>query len=241
MHPLMHFFKKYGPETDIFCLQEVFDVEQWMLDERHPEEHVRGDLFRKIAKELPGFEGSFAHFDDRPSRQSLAVFFRGNLPVRKIDDFVVYVPEQPVEEGSHVISSRKLQTITLEHGGQELLIANFHGLWNGGGKFDTEERLEQSRKVRAAIDAHMGPKVLCGDFNLLPDTESVAILDRDMRNLVKESGIVSTRTSLYRKHDDQAEPKYADYMITSPDLAVRKFEVLSDVVSDHAALRIELA
>ena len=240
LHPLMHFFKKYADSTDVFCLQEVFDVDQATLDARHPDEHVRGDLFKKISAELPGFEGSFAYFDDVPSRQSLAIFFRGNLPVKTIGDVLVYVPPVPLETGSHVLSSRKLQTLTLDHAGKELLIANFHGLWNGGPKTDAPERLEQSRKVRAAIDAHDGPKVLCGDFNLLPDTESLAIMARGMRNMVAERGITSTRTPLYRKHDDPAEPKFADYMLLSPELSVTTFEVLPDVVSDHAALRVEI-
>lgn len=241
LQPLLEFFRRHAADTDVFCLQEVFDVDQAILDERHPNEKVHGDLFKQIAKELPGFEGSFAYFDDVPSRQSLAVFFRGDLPVKTVSDILVYVPEAPIEHGSHVISSRKLQCLTLEHDGKELLIANFHGLWSGGPKTDIPERIEQSKKVKARLAEHDGPVVLCGDFNLLPDTQSLAILAEGMRDLVKDSGVTSTRTPLYRHFDDPANPNFADYALVSSELSVKSFAVLPDAVSDHAPLRVELA
>jgi len=240
LQPLLEFFRRHASDTDVFCLQEVFDVDQASLDERHPDLKVRGDLFKLIAKELPGFEGSFAYFDDVPSRQSLAIFFRGDLPIKTVSDLVVYVPEVPIEHGSHVISSRKLQWLTLEHEGKELMIANFHGLWNGGPKTDAPERIEQSQKVKAQLAKHVGPIVLCGDFNLLPDTQSLAMLAEGLRDHVRESGVTSTRTPLYREYDDPSKPKFADYMLTSPELKIAKFEVLPDVVSDHAPLMIEI-
>ncbi|MEK9151966.1 MAG: endonuclease/exonuclease/phosphatase family protein [Patescibacteria group bacterium] len=240
LHPLMHFFRKRAPETDVFCLQEIFDADQAALEERHPDEHVRGDLFRKISAELRDFEGSFASFDDNPLRQSLAVFVRRTVPVRTISDFIVFKPVKPQERGSHVISSRKLQTVTVDFGGKDLMIANFHGLWNGGPKTDTPERLEQSRRVREVLEKHAGPSLLCGDFNLLPETESVAILDKGMCNLVRDHRVKSTRTPLYRHYENPDEPNFADYILTSPDLKVKRFQVLPDIVSDHAPLYAEI-
>jgi endonuclease/exonuclease/phosphatase family metal-dependent hydrolase len=84
-----------------------------------------------------------------------------------------------------------------------------------------------------------GPKIICGDFNILPDTESVAILENGMRNLVKEFAIESTRTPLYRHYNNPDEPNFADYVFVSPDVNVMKFTVLPDVVSDHSPLLLE--
>lgn len=236
----MHFFKRYVGEVDVFCLQEVFDADQAELDRRHPDEHVRGDLFRKIAKELSGYEGHFAAFDDVPTRQSQAIFHRAGMPVKSVTDTLVYVPENPVEHGSHVISSRKMQHATIDHGGRDLMIANLHGLWNGGPKHDSPDRIEQSRRVLAAIEEHGGPTVLLGDFNLLPETESVAILEEKMTNLIRSHAVASTRTPLYRSHADPATPKHADYVMVTPDVRVLDFKVLPDIVSDHAALYLEI-
>ncbi len=239
LYPLMSFFRQKADKTDIFCLQEIFDVDQAGLDERHPEEHVHGELFKKISDALSDFEGSFAYFDDNPYRQSLAIFARRDLPVKEVSDFVVYKPEKPKETGSVVISSRKIQYLTLGGSGKNYTIANFHGLWNGGPKTDTPERLSQSKRVKEFLDKIGGQKILCGDFNLLPGTESMRILEKGMRNLIAENKVASTRTPLYRHFQDPAEPNFADYILTSPEINVSRFEVLPDIVSDHSPLYLE--
>jgi endonuclease/exonuclease/phosphatase family metal-dependent hydrolase len=239
LYPLMSFFRQKAGKADIFCLQEIFDADQAGLDERHPEEHVHGELFKKISDALSDFEGSFAYFDDNPYRQSLAIFARRNLPIKEVSDFVVYKPAKPKETGSAVISSRKIQYLTLRDSKINYTIANFHGLWNGGPKTDTPERLGQSIRVKEFLDKIGGPKILCGDFNLLPETESMRILEKGMRNLVIENKIASTRTPFYRSFYDPTAPNFADYILTSPEINVSRFEVLPDIVSDHSPLYLE--
>ncbi len=241
LHPLMRFFRHHAPETDIFCLQEIFDIDQAELEEHHPDEYVRGDLFRKITRELAGFNGEFASFSENPRIQSQAIFARDTISIRTIADMVVHRPAQPKETGSAVISSRKLQYAIIETPKGECAIVNFHGLWNAGPKTDTEERIGQSKKVKEFLDSLPCPKILCGDFNLLPDTESLAILEKGMRNLVKETNTESTRTPLYRHYHNPEEPNFADYILTSPEIKVKEFKVLSDLVSDHAPLYMEFS
>ncbi len=241
LYPLMSFFRNYQDKIDIFCLQEIVNSDQKISDERHPEEHICGPLFEKISKELKDFEGSFAYFDDDPNRMSLAVFIRRTLPVKNIEDLVIYRPAKPKEIGSIMFTARKLQYVTLDINGQDLIIANYHGLWNGGPKADVPERIEQSNKIKSFLNTKSGQKILCGDFNLLPDTESMAILEKGMRNLVKEYKVNSTRTSLYRHDHDKDVPKFADYILATQDVNIREFKVLPDVVSDHAPLYLEFS
>ena len=241
LYPLMKFFHKQKDNIDIFCLQEVHNIDQMTADERHPEEHICGPLFDKISKELDNYEGSFAYFDDDKRRMSLAVFFKSGLPVRTIEDFIVFQPEQPREIGSRMLTARKLQYITLDFNSKELLVANYHGLWNGGPKIDTPERIEQSKKIKEFLNGIDGPAIFCGDLNLLPDTQSIGILEEDMRNLVKDHGIKSTRTSLYRHYENADEPNFADYMLVTPDINVIDFKVLPDIVSDHSPLFLEFS
>ena len=103
------------------------------------------------------------------------------------------------------------------------------------GKTDTEERILQSKHIRDFIKRQNEQTILVGDFNLSPDTESLAIVEEGLRNLVKEYGVTSTRTSFYKK-----EEKFADYALASPDVNIVDFKVLPDEVSDHAPLYLEI-
>lgn len=239
LYPLMHFFRTYANSVDIFCLQEVRNSSQEAADARHPEECLYGPLFEKITPELQDYQGSFASFEDDKDKMSLASFWKKSLPLKTIDDFVIYNPQEPQEIGSTVFSSRKLQYLVIDMAGKEVLIANYHGLWDNGPKTDTPERIEQSQKIKFFLDSFIGPKIICGDFNLLPKTESLRILERGMRNLVTEYGVTSTRTSLYRHYTNQ--PRLADYILISPEISVKKFEVLPEIASDHAALYLEFS
>jgi len=119
--------------------------------------------------------------------------------------------------------------------GGNFLIGNFHGLWNGIDKLDSEDRLRQSENIMKFLDNRKkNYKILCGDFNLRPDTESIKILEKDMNNLIKTFGIKSTRTSLYTKLE-----KHADYIFTSPEIKINHFEVAPNEVSDHSPLLLD--
>jgi len=58
-----------------------------------------------------------------------------------------------------------------------------------------------------------------------------------MRNLIKDYDITSTRSKLYTKHKKPV--LFADYIFTSPEIEVRDFKVLPDVVSDHLPLLLD--
>jgi endonuclease/exonuclease/phosphatase family metal-dependent hydrolase len=113
---------------------------------------------------------------------------------------------------------------------------NVHGLWNGMGKTDTPERIAQSQKIRNFMDTLNTPKILCGDFNLRPETESLKMLKKDMKNLVQIYNFPSTRSNHYPKRNE--EP-FADYVLTCPKITVTHFTVLEDQVSDHMPLLLE--
>lgn len=239
LYPLMRFFRNRKEGTDIFCLQEVRSCDQAVADSRHPNEYTHGRLYEKIARVLEGFEGSFASFEDDHDRMSISLFWRNDLPVKDTGDIIIYSPENPVETEKYVISPRKLQYIVIDAGENDVVIAHFHGLWNGGSKTDTPERIIQSKHIAHFLSQFDCPKILCGDFNLLPNMTSLAILENGMRNLIGEYGIESTRTALYRHYNDPNESKFADYMLISSDIWVKKFAVLPDIVSDHTPLYLE--
>src|SRR3989344_6739129 len=121
LYPLMSFFHKYRDQTDIFCLQEVRNGSQQVADARHPDECLYGPLFDRLAQKMTGFKGSFAEFAEDPDKMSVASFWRRDLVVKEISDFMVYTPEHPQETGSTVFSARKLQYMVIDTGKKELL------------------------------------------------------------------------------------------------------------------------
>ena len=116
--------------------------------------------------------------------------------------------------------------------------ARRHGLWNGQGKTDTPERIEQSQKLRMHVDKFSHSQIIAGDFNLLPETKSLSIAKEGFRDLIDEFKISSTRSILYNRHTNPV--LFADYIFITKDLEVTQFKVLEDVVSDHLPLLLEI-
>jgi endonuclease/exonuclease/phosphatase family metal-dependent hydrolase len=162
----------------------------------------------------------------------LGTFTRKNIKVLNEGDISIHTNDNYI--GSGPTHSRNMQWLECKIDQQIYSILNVHGLWNGMGKTDTPERIAQSQRIRNFMDAINHPKILCGDLNLRPDTESLRLIEKNLQNHIQINKITSTRTSLYPKAE-----KYADYIFTSPEIKVLKFEVLKDEVSDHAPLLIE--
>lgn len=229
LDPLLTFFKKYQ-DVDVFCLQEIYHnaIDK---DEPHPTLDMKLDLYERISKQLQDKHVGYfraAHKD----YYGQAIFVKKELEVTDEGDVVIFSNPNPEGRGRH---NRNLQYIRLMHKNKKITIANVHGLWNGQGKTDTEERLAQSKEIRNFIDKNINNLIVVGDFNLNPDTQSIAIIEGGLQNLIKDHGITSTRTELYEK-----EGKFADYAFVSKDIIVNDFKVLPDVASDHAALYLEI-
>ena len=131
---------------------------------------------------------------------------------------------------------RILQWARCRYLDQSFMVSHVHGLWNGLGKTDTPDRLKQPQLIHEFSQSQSCPHILCGDFNLRPDTKSIELLGDQWRNLISEFNITSTRTPLY----DKTEP-YADYVFVTPGIEVNAFSVLDAVVSDHAPLYLEFS
>lgn len=230
LEPLLDFFRKHQ-HVDVFCLQEVYR-DAIGKDKPHPTLDMKLDLYEHIETQLK--QTHIGYF--RPAYKKYfgqAMFIKRTVPVLEEGDVCIYKNENPERRGQH---SRNLQYARLPFRGSIITIANVHGLWNGQGKSDTPQRIEQSKNIQTFLHHQENPCVLVGDFNLHPGTQSLAIIESGLRNLISEFGITSTRTHLYEK-----EGKFADYAFVPPEVPVKTFGVLPDVVSDHAALFLEVS
>lgn len=225
--PFIAFIKEQEKTTDIFCFQEVFNGRPSPLPIF---KDAVVDIYSQLETILSTFQGYFARAEDI----GLAIFVRKTIEVEKEGDIFVYRWRDAMEHNNARTMGRNMQYVQFSYKKKNYAVANLHGLWNGAGKTDTPDRIEQSKKVKTFLDSMKGAKILCGDFNLLPDTKSIEILEKGMRNLVKEHGVTSTRSHYYTRSD-----KYADYILISPEIKVSDFKVLQDIISDHLPLQLE--
>ena len=230
--PLISFIDFHKDQIDIFCFQEVFhDAIEKTQDNF---DGVHRDLFNEIKSLLPNHEGYFC--PTIGDYFGLATFIKKDIGVKASGDITISDNlSHDVKSGYH---SRKALWHDIDLGGKQFSVLNVHGLWNGKGKTDTPERIEQSNRIRNFMDSVKGSQIVCGDFNLLPGTESLSILAKGMQDLIKINNVASTRTSFYTRAETAG--KFADYIFASPEIKVIDFKVLPDEVSDHAALFVEI-
>jgi endonuclease/exonuclease/phosphatase family metal-dependent hydrolase len=230
-----NFLKKYS-DTDVFCFQEVYKDPTPEMLQTHYAHIANLNSFYTIEKLLPDHELIF-----HPSFldcYGICIALKKPAEILKSGELFIFKHKGYVPEGDLGRHARNLQyaTIKLTPDSKPLTIINVHGLWTGQGKTDSNDRLEQSNIISNFIKSLNTEIIMCGDFNLRPDTQSMSIIEQaGVKNLIKEYNISSTRTSLYTKSE-----KYADYIFISDNLKESEFKVLPDEASDHSALMLTI-
>jgi endonuclease/exonuclease/phosphatase family metal-dependent hydrolase len=225
-------------DADFICLQEVWSAPYEALEGApaggrplvQDDIMVRGK--QEIAALLPEHVAFFHphHLND----YGLMTLVSRRLSVVDSGDVFVHRERGYIPQGDIGHHARNVAFVTVATARGPISVMNFHGLWNGLGKGDSDDRLAQSRRLLAFLRGREEPFVLCGDFNLAPQTNSLKMLEQSgLRNLIAESGAPSTRTRLY-----SGSERFADYAFVSPGVGVRQFRVLPDEVSDHAPLML---
>lgn len=242
-------------DADVLCLQEVSRTPEapsdWLVY-REPglELPQRANFFDELQAALPGHDGCFLPTASGPlfhgqapvaSQFGLATFVRKSLPVlAHAADFVHGAfsqdgwGEHPRARNAHCL--RVFDPAT----GAPVTIAQMHGLRDIGGKGDTPARQAQAEALVRLIErvwTGNEPLVVCGDFNVLPDSVTFQTLGRlGLVDLVTTGGHTDTRTSHYAKPG-----RFADYLLVTPEVDVLAFDVVAEPeVSDHRALVLDL-
>lgn len=231
--PLVEFIKRQSSEIDIFCFQEVFHDTTKMRPLLGNK--ARPKLFSEIQNILQDFNGY--HF---PTQEGdfggLAIFIKKSFAVNKVSNDIFFQNLNIMineNDENYFSMGRNLQSVKFSHSGKEYTVFNFHGMWIANGKEDTEKRILQSKEIRKIFDKSRGAKILCTDLNVEPNTKSVTILNEGNKNLIQEFKTISTRSVSKNRSE------IVDYVIVSPEVEVKNFEVLKDEVSDHLPLFLE--
>ena len=252
LDPLLGFLKKKSKGTDIFCFQELLFGER----PRFTPENYRENLFDEICAALPDFNGypryapERAYFNEIPMdfrcgqaifvKKSIQVTGDGAFPLYPEDSWITLSPETHLTGNFQFVEIHDKNINHAVGDDASWIVGNVHGLWFKGSKSDNPERIEQSRRLVEFFAPRGDKKILCGDFNLRPQTESISLIGGAMKNLIDEYKTKTTRNGFY-KDMEKYKDYIADYIFVSPDVEVKQFKVLPDEVSDHAPLFLEAA
>lgn len=212
--PLAQFFKEHSKDTDIFCLQEVSRAAQKLCEQSLPHHRLH------IGAEHPSVVGIY--------RQ--ATYVNGN--VKTISSKTLLAEHN---ETSFVTYSE------LEVNDQPLHVCNVHGISQPGTKRDTPERLRASTEIISFMLEKEGIKIIGGDFNLLPDTESVQLFEKHgYQNLIRDYDVPTTRNRLaWDLYPPDERQYHSNYIFTNTQ--VTSFEVPTDIeISDHQPLILKV-
>ena len=248
LDPLLGFIKEKSDSIDIFCFQEIFSDGE---GDRNLKD-IEPNLINKISKILPDYN---FHFQPgaTPYRYGVGVikevikekplvgnatFIKKDIKILSWEGFMTYPKEMKKEFPLDLEAVGILLNIDIKKEDQNFSIANIHGFWGGGPKDDNLARLFQSRRVLEYLREKIGPKILIGDFNLRPDTDSISMIEKEMKNLIKENKIETTRNHYYEGMEKYKD-YIADYCFVSRDLEVEDFKVLPNEISDHQPLYLE--
>ena len=214
---ISEFLKVHKIDTDIFCLQEVYE------GMREITKNLLQD-FNEIYKHQDGPD-----FETGIEDYAQAIYIRKNIKILKSEELF----ENSTKAGLGL-------AIDIEFDTKILHILNYHGISRPKDKLDNDARLSQSKKILDFYNTLSGPRIIGGDFNFLPETESYnTFIKNGYKELVKSSNTPTTRNRLF--WDNRPEKHlFSDYIFISQDINPKTFQVLDVEISDHLPLILEI-
>lgn len=128
---------------------------------------------------------------------------------------------------------RAFQHSLVEIEGKKLHLLNHHGHHIDGHKLGDDETMRQVQQISDYIEGLDGAIILCGDFNLSPESESIQRLNSLLRNLAVDHSLKTTRSQLTYKNE------VCDYIFVNDEIDVKGFSMDETIISDHNALILD--
>ncbi len=128
---------------------------------------------------------------------------------------------------------RAFQHVQVEINGKKLNLLNHYGHHIDSHKLGDDETMRQVKQIIEYIKHLEGSVVLCGDFNLSPESDSIKFIAENLVNLSVEHKLNTTRSKLTYKNE------VCDYIFVSHDIKVNSFVMDDTIISDHNALILD--
>lgn len=243
-----YFLKQQSP--DLICLQEVTRRIQKSANSLYISKppiatattHLNQSFFGPVTiiKEFyqTNFHDQEEFYFDLGGRVEFGNYVRTKYQITKaqnifVQNHLTYVTDWtnwPQED------YRAFQVVDLEIGDYQLRLINYHGIWSAD-KQDSKLTIQANEMIKEVAQEVDYPTIICGDFNLLPETRSIQLLKKDFVSLADIYKIHSTRP--INNALNHLERNVVDYIFVSQKVHVKHFEVLPLSISDHLPLVLE--
>lgn len=224
--------------ADIFCVQEALP-----------------DQMDDLEKAFPDFSYEGVGRDDGVREGEFSAVFYNQKRFKKLSGGTFWLSETPEEFsfGWDAVCRRVCSWVELEDikSGQSLHVFNTHFDHKG-----VEARKNSARLIFEKIagftlgapDEAQSPVVLCGDFNLPPESEPIIMISSSYRDAFKVSELpphCSVATFHGFTYDDKPGARI-DYVFVSENLRVERYAALTDsrdrsFFSDHLPILVTLS
>jgi endonuclease/exonuclease/phosphatase family metal-dependent hydrolase len=224
-NPIINLVKSLEP--DILCVQEAIHIEDGKSGMFAVTEEVQLAMGAEYIFRSPIF--TFDHMNRRADFGNCII---SKYPIGETKTVFTTGEYIPNFEYLHDLpDGRNLQWAVLHlPDGQKLTVFNHHGHRIHEHKNGNAETMRQCKIIAKEIEKANGSVILCGDFNLVPESKSLKTINDLLTNLTLQVGLKTTRTYLTHK----TEP--CDYIFVNKAINVISFQALPDIVSDHQAL-----
>lgn len=119
---------------------------------------------------------------------------------------------------------------------KKLRVLNYHGIWTRN-KLGNERSFNANKIINNLALQSKGEVIICGDFNLFPDTTSMKIFEKNFISLVDKFDIKKTRPS--SNELSASKRNVVDYIWVSSGIKIKNFEVIDTDISDHLPLLLD--
>ncbi len=131
---------------------------------------------------------------------------------------------------------RSVSVVDFDVEGKKLRILNYHGVWTRN-KMGNDMSLKANKMIKdLALNAE-GEVIICGDFNLFPDTQSMKVFENYFESLVDTYNVRTTRPITNELHNERRN--VVDYILISKGIHVYDFKVINSDISDHLPLFLD--
>lgn len=212
---LLTYISRHAPAIDVFCFQETDPA-------------IRDPITEHLSDDFTPYHAVKQNDD---TMYFVSTYIRKGLTVLEAQ-----TPLETIKGAGSALS------VTLLEEGRSITVSNVHGAPYPGHKLDTPERLAQSHGLLQFAETRPETHVFIGDFNLLPETESVQVFSKQgFDDLIKRFNIPTTRNAVAWDRFPDNKQLYADYAFVRSDSDIAyDFSVDEDIVSDHLPLRLQL-